>query len=208
MQGPVDTDAAPRSFDRRRVLLLAVVLVAAFAVGAAGVGLLLGDDRSTDLPGDVEQGRLGAISGGEATALPDAELEGFGGDQPVAISAYRGEPLVVNFWATWCAPCVAEMPDFQEVAEDVDGQVAFLGVNYRDPDREATRAFVAELGITYDLAVDPAGEYFAEVGGVGMPTTLFVDRRGVVVYRHTGALSAEQLRDLLTEHLAVEVARP
>ncbi len=116
-----------------------------------------------------------------------------------------GAPLVVNFWATWCAPCIAEMPDLQQVSEEVAGQATFLGVNYRDPDREAARAFIAELGITYELAADPAGDFLTAVGGLGMPTTLLVDPDGTIVYRHTGLLDAEQLHGLLARYLDVDV---
>lgn len=181
---------------------MSLLLGFAFAVGALVVTALLSGPEGA---GTAEQAGLGPVSGPVSTPLPDVELEGFGDEGAhVRVTAFRGTPLVVNFWATWCAPCVAEMPDFQQVAEETAGQVSFLGVNYRDPDREAAGAFVTELGITYPLAVDPAGEFLTEVGGVGMPTTLFVDAGGLITYRHTGALDIEQLRGLLEEHLQVD----
>lgn len=193
---------AERSSGGRRTLALSLLLGFAFAIGALVVtALVTGQDDA----GPQQQAGLGPVSGPESMPLPDVVLEGFeDGAAPVRVAEFLGAPLVVNFWATWCAPCVAEMPELQQVAEEAAGQVTFLGVNYRDPEREAARAFVTELGITYELAADPAGDFLAEVGGVGMPTTLFVDPEGIVTYRHTGALDIDQLRGLLEEHLEVE----
>lgn len=185
--------------------MLSLLAGLAFVVGALAVTAFVSNADGGD-PTIADGGsRLGPVSGVESSPLPEAELPAFAeDDEPVRLEAFRGAPLVVNFWATWCAPCVAEMPDLQEVAEDTAGEAAFLGVNYRDPDRDAARAFVDELGITYDLAADPDGAFLAEVRGFGMPTTLLVDDGGTIVYRHTGALDAEQLRQLLAEHLDVD----
>lgn len=191
----------------RKTLVLSVLVGVAFAVGALGVTILVGGpDRGGALPAGGRPPGLGPVSGAESTPLPDFELEGFGdGAPPVRPTELLGAPLVVNFWATWCAPCVAEMPDLQRTSEETAGRVTFLGVSYRDPDRDAARAFVDELGITYPLAADPSGAFLAEVGGFGMPTTLLVDPDGTIVYRHTGLLDAEQLRGLLDRYLDVDV---
>lgn len=135
--------------------------------------------------------------------LPDGKLAGFADGEPVDLARYRGRPVIVNFWASWCAPCVEEMPDFQAFAATHASQVAVLGVNVRDAPSNA-QAFVTELGITYDLAIDPEGAFFAEVQAFAMPTTLFVDSDATIVYRHAGFLDGEQLADLAATHLGVE----
>lgn len=140
----------------------------------------------------------------ERAPLPDRTLEGFAGGPPVALAGYRGRPLVVNFWASWCGPCVEEVPAFQEVASAQD-DVAFLGVDVADAPRAAQR-FAAEAGITYDLAIDPDRALAGEVGVFGMPTTLFVDAEGMIVHRALTPLDAEGLRAALREHLGVEPA--
>jgi len=130
-------------------------------------------------------------------------LQGFAGGPDVELAQFRGEPLVVNFWATWCAPCVKEMPEFQEAAEALRGRVTFLGVNVEDAPPNA-EPFVERLGIDYPLAIDPQREFHLAIGNFGMPTTLLVDPDGVVRYRYTGPLTREDLDRLLAEHLGVQ----
>ena len=132
--------------------------------------------------------------------LPDAELEALPGGDPVELTDYRGAPLVINFWASWCAPCVQEMPELQAAATELAGTVTFLGVNVEDS-AENAEPFMNRLGVDYDLAADPAGDLHRELGIFGMPTTLLVDEDGVVQYRHTGPLNRQQLTDLLAEYL-------
>jgi cytochrome c biogenesis protein CcmG, thiol:disulfide interchange protein DsbE len=202
--GP-DDPASPRRAAGLRTVLIGLVLAVAAVIGAAGANWLTADDGGgmEDQLGNTEE-RLGPISGEESDPLPDAVLATLAGDGEVDPRDYAGTPLVMNFWATWCAPCVAEMPEFQQAFEELDGRVAFLGVNLQD-DTAAAQRFADELGITYDLAED-GGDYFTAISGFGMPTTLLVDADGTIVYRHTGALELDDLRDLLAEHLGVEEA--
>ena len=137
-------------------------------------------------------------------ALPNKTLEGFAGAEPVDLADFLGEPLVINFWATWCAPCVEEMPDFQQVAAEAGDKVTFLGIDVMDAPSKA-ETFVADLGITYPLAVDVDGSYWKQVRSFGMPTTLFVRPDGTVVHRRTGPLTADELREALATHLDVAV---
>lgn len=199
-----------------RSLLLGVGLVAAFFAGLAAVMLLTGDDDADNADDVANVDGAGAQAPADAVQppglagaadrpgeLPGATLEGFADGPPVDTAAYRGEPLVVNFWATWCPPCVEEMPEFQAAHAELGDDVAFLGVNVNDAPSNA-EAFVDELGVTYDLAVDVEGDYYRDVGSAGMPTTLAVDADGRIVGRHAGALSGAELRAWITEHLDVD----
>lgn len=211
--GPSDTSAHPPA--RRglgavgRTVLLGVGVVAAFFVGLAAVALFAGDDPGGEPAAVGDGGEPAEVADAsrledrdQPDRLPEATLEGFGDEGPVETADYAGRPLVVNFWATWCAPCVEEMPDLQRVHEQVGGEVAFLGVNVRDAPANA-EPFVEELGITYDLAVDSEGDYYREVGSMGMPTTLLVAADGRIVARRVGAVTAADLRDLLAAELGV-----
>jgi cytochrome c biogenesis protein CcmG, thiol:disulfide interchange protein DsbE len=135
--------------------------------------------------------------------LPEAELPYLDRDDTLETSALRGTPAVVNFWATWCTFCVDEMPDFEEVHADLDGQVRFIGVNVEDRHDKAL-VFAEETGVSYELVVDDDRSYYFAVLARGMPTTLFVDDEGRIAYRHAGPLDADGLRELVEEHLDVD----
>lgn len=185
-----------------RTLLVGVGLAVVVIVGVVVAVPMLQEDAPTDVAFQPDGQTLGSVSGAEETPLPDGTLLAFRDDTDVDVHDWVGQPLVVNFWATWCPPCVEEMPDFQEVADQLEGRLTVLGINAQDS-ADAARAFVDDLGITYELARDPRAEYFGAVRGFGWPTTLLVDADGLIRYRHTGPLDAGRLRELISEHLGV-----
>lgn len=98
----------------------------------------------------------------------------------------RGEVSLVNFWASWCAPCRTEMPFFQELASA--GVVAIHGINYKD-NPPAARTFLEELGNPFTrLGIDNTGRVGIDWGVYGMPETFVVDADGKIAYRHVGPL--------------------
>ena len=130
-------------------------------------------------------------------SLPTTSYELLAGGS-TDFAAYRGQPLVVNVWATWCVPCLKEMPDFEQVHQEVGDEIQFVGLNSRD-DRTEAMKLATRTGVTYDLLYDPAAEFVADVGVVSLPSTLFVDEQGTVVATRTGKMDAGQLRSKLTE---------
>ena len=126
----------------------------------------------------------------------------FGEGAGFTLDRFAGKPLVVNTWASWCRPCIAEMPDIQAVYEEMDGRAEFLGLNVRDGRNPAER-LADRTGVRYPLASDPDAEAFNALGANGMPTTLFVNGSGRIVHRHTGPLTRTTLRRLISEHLGV-----
>ena len=113
---------------------------------------------------------------------------------------HLGEPLVINYFASWCAPCRAELPDFQAVHGQVGDEVTFLGIN-TDINESTWRSFVGETGITYETVFDPSRELFLSMQAKGMPTTVFLSRDGEILDSHTGILNQEQLLELIDTHL-------
>ena len=97
----------------------------------------------------------------------------------------RGHPAVVNIWAAWCGPCRAEMPVMQRVSLDMGKQVAFVGVDLRD-NREAAASFLRRIPVTYPSYDDPSGQVYNAEHLVGVPSTLFYDRRGRQTFVHQG----------------------
>ncbi len=143
---------------------------------------------------------IGTLTGGDP--LPAATLPYLDAEGALSTDALMGKPAIINFWASWCVFCVEEMPDFESVHRELADEVRFVGVD-REDSHDKARALAEETGVTYELVTDDDGSYFRAVKGRGMPTTVFVDAEGVIVYRHAGPVTAEQLRDLITEYLAV-----
>ncbi len=123
-----------------------------------------------------------------------------------ALADYEGTPLVVNFFASWCPPCVREMPEFQRVFEELDGQAAFLGLS-QDRTTQAALDLVRRTGVTYDVGWDPDLEVYETTGSIAMPTTVLVSPSGELVDTFAGALDAESLAELIEDELGVS-ARP
>jgi thiol-disulfide isomerase/thioredoxin len=160
-----------------------------------------GDDRNAETP-DAAAGSS-TPTPAPADPLPDLEVDDFTGERS-SLTDYTGAPLVVNFWASWCPPCVAEMPDLEAVSQLADGQVTFVGVNTQDTQERAAE-LVAQTGVTYDLLRDPDAELFRAFGVFAMPTTFYVDATGDIVGRHAGLLTRDALIDDLARHLDVDV---
>ena len=130
------------------------------------------------------------------------------GEEPVAVrDLLDGRPLVLNFWASWCGPCVQELPALQRFHSDHGDRYRVVGVATQDALASARR-FANEAGVTYDLHADPRGDYFAEAGGWGWPTTLFVAADGTVRYHHSGPLDNDDLDRLVSEHLENDRQNP
>lgn len=113
---------------------------------------------------------------------------------------HLGRPLVVNFFASWCGPCRAEMPEFQEVFEEVGTEVGFLGIS-RDDIPGPSLALIDETGVQYPIGWDEQGELFPDLGLFAMPSTLFVNADGVIVEQWGGILSGSDLREMIEENL-------
>jgi len=88
------------------------------------------------------------------------------------------------------------------VHQQLGDQVAFVGLNLQD-DPDDAFGIVRQTGVTYELGRDPVGELFRDFGGIGMPTTVFVDESGIVIDTHTGALSQAQLEQLIADSFGI-----
>jgi cytochrome c biogenesis protein CcmG/thiol:disulfide interchange protein DsbE len=180
-----DEVPAPAAGAQRRTRLWVaggIAVVAALVVG----GLVFGS------PDETSAGR----SGGPAA---DIELPRLDGEGTVSLASFRGRPVVVNFFASWCVPCRKEMPAFQAVSERLGDRVAFLGVDHQD-DRKGGLALLQDTGVRYPAGYDPDGKVAQAFGLFGMPTTLFVGPDGTLLETHTGELTEKQLLEAIERH--------
>jgi thiol-disulfide isomerase/thioredoxin len=137
--------------------------------------------------------------------LPDLVLPCLGGGPDVDLQAAPpGRPTLVNVWATWCPPCVEEVPDLVEFAERADGRVGLVGVLTQDPARNGLE-FARQFGVRYPSLVDDQGEVFRAFRP-GPPVTLFLDAQGRVVHKRSGKFTdVAEIEALVAEHLGVRV---
>jgi thiol-disulfide isomerase/thioredoxin len=108
------------------------------------------------------------------------------------LASLRGRGLVVNLWATWCHPCVAEMPVFEQVSKE-SAAFSVVGVNIGD-DAAAATAFASTLGVRYPQYTDVDGALEAALGVSNLPATAFIAADGTLLSVHTGAFTATDLR--------------
>lgn len=181
----------------RRPLLLVVALVAVpLSVGA--VATLLSTPGTGSATIDNQQLDLGPRSG----PAPEFRLPSLTDEAAtVAIADFRGRPVVLNFWASWCLPCRREMTLLAAADRRLSGVVSFVGVNYQDATDDAL-ALVADTGVTYPSGVDGDGEVGRAYGLYGMPTTVFIAPGGEIVGRYLGEMSTTTLDRFLVELVA------
>lgn len=135
-------------------------------------------------------------TGEAAKTAPDFTMEDANGNT-VKLSERFGTPIVLNFWASWCGPCKAEMPEFQEAYLEYGDQVQFMMVNLTDGRSEtvdSATAFLAQQPYTFPVFFDSAQEATYAYGITGIPMTVFIRADGSVESMEVGMLSAERLK--------------
>jgi cytochrome c biogenesis protein CcmG/thiol:disulfide interchange protein DsbE len=142
----------------------------------------------------------GAIVFNDDRRAFDFTLTALDGSQQISLADFRGKVVVLNFWASWCDPCIEEMPMLVQASQEYGDDVVFLGINVWDTEEDAT-AFVERLGITYpvlDFESSENGEVDVEYGVVGVPETYIVGPDGALVALYRGPFqSIQDLREIV-----------
>lgn len=160
----------------RTVLLVGLLIVAPLLVFLA---LSFGKDpRALDSP------LVGKIAPNFALRTLDGEM--------VQLEDFRGQPIFLNFWATWCQPCIVEHPVLQAGARQFDGRVQFIGVVYHD-ETAKIQAFIDAKGEWGPTLLDEDGSVAVSYGVYGAPETFFIDENGVITEKHVGPFSPDLL---------------
>jgi cytochrome c biogenesis protein CcmG, thiol:disulfide interchange protein DsbE len=151
-------------------------------------------------------GRVPAVEpGAGGSSLPPAPAVGYPAPditlttvtgEAFALSALRGKPVVLNFWATWCPPCRAELPELQEASRRYAGQLDIIGVNQAEP-AEGVTAFAEQFGLTFPIPLDINADASRRYAVRSLPTTFFVDRAGVIRHIQSGPLTEATLAQAL-----------
>lgn len=183
----------------KRVLLLLVILVVVLA--AAGIGykslsagmemnnLSTGETVSANVPEASEEAPAQELA-------PDFTVYDREGNAH-SLSDFRGQPVIVNFWASWCGPCKSEMPDFEEKYKEYGEEIQFLMVNLTDGHQETVETaagFIDSAGYTFPVYFDSDYSGAAAYAVNAVPATYFIDAEGALVAYGKGAMSAEVLQ--------------
>ncbi len=163
-------------------------------VGVAALALVLHLALAGCAP-SAEPSRRGIQPG---SVPPDLALNRLDGGS-TSLGDYRGQVILLNFWATWCEPCRDEIPDLEAVYRArMDRGFVVLGLAVEEP-RETVAPFVDEMGMTYPVLLDVQGSVKKVFRASGLPMSLLIDKEGVIRVRHVGHLTAEQLTEYLQD---------
>ncbi|MEJ5346199.1 MULTISPECIES: TlpA disulfide reductase family protein [Chloroflexus] len=178
---------------KRLIILLSLILVACGTTTPPSQALLVGDTPI------AAESRL-IDTRPDWAAIPGEMAPDFSytlADGTYKLSDLRGKPVIVNFWATWCLPCVEEMPTL-DAARRTNPDLVILAVN-RNESTEAISAFAPKVGVSFPLITDRDGVIGERYGVINLPTTFFINSDGTIAVRHVGALTAERLAERLAE---------
>ncbi|WP_370328272.1 TlpA family protein disulfide reductase [Euzebya sp.] len=185
-----------RASTHHRLLLAAAAL-------ALLAGCTLGVAENSPGGGAINIETVPLVDVAERQPAPDVCGETLEGDE-LCLADLTGTPVLVNFWASWCGPCAAEVPELVDVADAYDGQVSVIGVNTQDS-RTNARSFERDQGVDYPSFFDPGAAIAAQFGGIApeaLPSTILVDADGGIAVRLLGAVSRPQLEPYLAELIA------
>jgi peroxiredoxin len=125
---------------------------------------------------------------------PNFILKNLAGEE-VSLKDYRGKKVMVNFWATWCPPCKEEMPAMEKFYKKNSKEVEILAVNL-DPQNNV-KGFVEEKGLTFPILLDEEGSTQQTYSVISIPTTLILDEQGLILKKHIGSMTFEQMQELM-----------
>ncbi len=193
---------ANKKSSSKTLLIVVVGLWAGVVLGAVVIGLLAWGGFVPQLGGsddEYQPAPRAALESG--TVAPEFAIDDLSGKR-VSLSDYRGKVVLMNYWATWCGPCVREMPTFQEY-QDRYPKLVVLGIN-EEEDAEKVKTFLEKTGmeITYPILLDLTAGVGATYKVNFLPTSFFIDEKGEIRFRHYGLMSRDQF-DYYLETLGV-----
>ncbi|WP_422124577.1 TlpA family protein disulfide reductase [Planococcus sp. X10-3] len=150
--------------------------------------------------GDQQQDATTSAVSEEATdtglavgkTAPDFTLQTLKGEE-ASLSDFRGKPVFVNFWATWCPPCRAEMPDMEKLYGNMDIEVLAVNLTDTEKSEEGVASFVEETGLTFPILMDPEGELSSAYNVKAYPTSYLIDADGKISFIAYGAMNYNQM---------------
>ena len=181
---------------KKKILLIILLAFVLLLIGAYVLYQQLGKNYTPEQSTTQNNSTTQDSTEKEKYPAPDFTVYTLEGDA-VKLSDYFGQPIVLNFWASWCGPCQSEMPDFAAAWAEQGEEIQFLMVNMTDGSREtldSATEFLTEQGypfpVLYDTASSAAEAYYV----YSLPSTYFIDAEGYLIAKTSGAIDAETLQ--------------
>lgn len=190
------TEHTTRKAIKRLLWLIALV------AGLAGL-FMYGITRDPNRRDNIDSVLIGRPLPAFAMPLFERYQDSYGEVLEFAAGANpTGQPMIINFWASWCGPCREEAPVLERTHRRYGDQVLVLGVNTQDRNRDNARAFLSEFNLTFPNGIDESSRIGINYGIFGLPETFFVAADGTLLYKHAGAVTQavidEQLERMLS----------
>lgn len=186
----METDLKPSMTSRLEFWLVIIT----FALFLGGFWIVINRISDNQIQAELEpapvKGRL----------APEISLLSLAGE-PMQLSDLRGKPVIINFWATWCAPCRAETPELQDLHRERGDEVIIFSVNATAQDQGDIAGFVEEFGVTFPVVLDSDGVAFKDYKVIGLPTTVFVGADGIINEVFTGPVNRAYMESKIPELL-------
>lgn len=174
-------------------ILVQVLVIILIIQGCTGNTPDLGGDTGT-----VDQAAGLASAPEEGYIAPDFTLKDLEGNT-VNLEDLRGKVVFINFWASWCPPCRAEMPEIEAVHQEYrDRGVVVLGVDISEPEN-TVRQYIQQGGFTWTILMDSTGEVARDYRITAIPTSFFLDREGIIRVVKVGAMTKREMEANLAE---------
>lgn len=186
--------------------ITAIVLVLAFIIVILGVVLLYNNlsAKQTEANNSNSKSEVSVVesdaeiddtTSADYVLAPDVTFTDIDGNE-VMLSDFKGKPVVMNFWASWCPPCKSEMPDFDKVYGELGEEIEFLMINMTDGSRETeknAKAFISDNAYSFPVYFDLSGEVSQTYAVYSIPSTYFIDKDGYVITYAKGMIDEPTL---------------
>lgn len=128
-------------------------------------------------------------------AAPDFELQLLNGEK-VKLSSFQGKKVILNFWASWCGPCQAEMPEMQEFHDTYGDETVILAVNMTTTEKnlDVVKNYVKEKGLTFPVLLDETNNVSTSYQVYSIPTSYYIDAEGIIRHKYIGAMSLDMMK--------------